>query len=239
MKRRPGGVRPRRGGMVRPRPACAALPRRYAVGVPIRTWGNRYRTVPLARMWNENSKKETDSSSYRGRVCLTYSHSSISRVAETAMTARRHDKPMLSLHRIGRVREGFAVAIALLSLLLASDTADASCGSHATLRSPSENVVQAVRPLTDFGLLPSDDEFGKPRPCSGPTCSNRPWIPDSPVAPAVPSVHPPKDGASSASTYILVAEPVSARLAESLSPPHPFQRPSSIFRPPRLPRHSR
>ena len=153
------------------------------------------------------------------------------------MTAHRDDNPMPPLHHIWRVRVVFVVALSLLStVLLAPGTTQASCGSYVTLGSPGKNATQPEVPQTGFGQMPLGDHSGKHRPCSGPTCSNRPLIP--PV-PAVPSVRPPGDEASGIAVVTLAAETSSAPLVESLSPQHPLEHPRSIFHPPRLPRHSR
>jgi len=153
------------------------------------------------------------------------------------MTAHRDDNPMPPLHHIWRVRVAFVVALSLLSaVLLAPGTTHASCGSYVTLRSPGKNATQPAVPQTGFGQMPLADHSGKPRPCSGPTCSNRPLIPP---LPAVPSAPPPEDGASGIAAFTLAAETSSAPLAESPSPQHPLQHPRSVFRPPRPPRHSR
>src|ERR1700722_7969699 len=105
------------------------------------------------------------------------------------MTAHRDDNPMPPLHHIWRGRVGFVVALSLLiAVLVAPGTTQASCGSHVTLRSPGKNATQPAVPQTGFGQMPLADHSGEPRPCSGPTCSNRPLIPP---LPAVPSVRPP------------------------------------------------
>ena len=153
------------------------------------------------------------------------------------MTARRDDNLMPPLHHIWRVRVVFVIALSLPSaILLAPGTTQASCGSYVTVRSPGKNADQLAVPQTGFGQMPLADHSGKPRPCSGPACSNRPSVPP---LPAVPSVHPPADEASGIVAFTLAAETSSAPLAESLSPQHPLQHPRSIFHPPRLPRHSR
>jgi hypothetical protein len=176
------------------------------------------------------------------------------------MTAHGDDAPMPPLHHIWRVRVVFVVALSLSAVLLGPGTTQASCGSYVTLRSPGKNaprpaVTQTdfgqvppadldLRPKppndfwvtqTDFGQMPPADHSGKPWPCSGPTCSSQPLIP--PLT-AVPSVRSPGDEASGIAAFTLAAETSSAPFAESLSPLHPLQHPRSIFRPPRLPRHS-
>ena len=152
------------------------------------------------------------------------------------MTARRDDNPMPPLRRSWRARADIVVALSLLSaVLLAPGTTQASCGDYLTLRSPGRNATQPAVPQTSFGQMPLADHSGKPRPCSGPTCSNRPLIP--PLT-AVPSARPPGDDASGIAAFTLAAETSSAPVAESLSPQGPLQHPRSIFRPPRLPRHS-
>src|SRR6516225_2205206 len=106
------------------------------------------------------------------------------------MTARRDDNPMPPLHHIWRVRVVFVVALSLPSaVLLAPGTTQASCGSYVMIGSPGKNATQLAVPETDFGQMPRADHSGKPRPCSGPTCSNRPMIPP---LPDVPSVRPPR-----------------------------------------------
>src|SRR5436305_15099256 len=98
------------------------------------------------------------------------------------MTAPRDDKPLPPLPPIWRVRVVFVVALSLLSaVLLAPGTTQASCGSYVTLRSPGKNATQPAVPHTGFGQMPQADYSGKPRPCSGPTCSNRPLIPPLPA----------------------------------------------------------
>jgi hypothetical protein len=153
------------------------------------------------------------------------------------MTARRDDNPMPPPRSIGRRRVVFVVALSLLSAaLLAPGTAQASCGSYVTVRSPGMNATQPAVPQTEFGQLPPVDHSGKPRPCSGPNCSGRPSIP--PLS-AVPPVRAPGDQAGGLTAFTLAAETSSAPLAETLSPPHPLRHPRSIFHPPRLARPSR
>src|SRR4051794_31421208 len=153
------------------------------------------------------------------------------------MTAHRDDNPMPPFHHIWRVRVVFVVALSLLSaVLLAPGTTQASCGSYVTLRSPGKNATQPTVPQTGFGQMPPADHSGKPRPCSGPTCSSQPLIP--PLT-AVPSVRSQGDEASGILAFTPAAETSSAPLAASLSPLHPLEHPRSIFHPPRLPRHSR
>jgi hypothetical protein len=153
------------------------------------------------------------------------------------MIAHRDDNPMPPLHHIGRVRVVFVVALSLLSaVLLAPGTTQASCGSYVILRSPGKNATQPAVPQTGFGQMPVADHSEQPRPCSGPACSNRPFIPP---LPDVPSVHPPRDEASGIAAFTLAAETSSAPLAESLSLQYPLQHPLSIFHPPRLPHHSK
>ncbi len=181
------------------------------------------------------SKKSTDSPCIRELLPLIFSLSDISSTARTAMTAHRDDNPMLTRHRNRRLRGAFVVALLLLgAVLLTPGTLQASCGSHVTFGSPSKYASQPAAPQTGFGELPPAAPSGKPRPCSGPGCSNRPLIP--PV-PAVPPVGPPGDEASGIAAFTLIAETSSAPLAESLSPLHPLQHPRSVFHPPRLPRH--
>jgi len=153
------------------------------------------------------------------------------------MAAHRDDNPMAPLRHIWRVRVVFVVALSLPSaLLLAPGTTLASCGSYVPQGSPGKNATQPAVPQTGFGQMALADHSERPRPCSGPTCSNRPLIPP---LPDVPSVRPPRDEASGIAAFTLAAETSSAPLAESLSPQHPLQHPRSIFHPPRLPRHSR
>src|SRR4051794_9441705 len=116
------------------------------------------------------------------------------------MTAHRDDNPVPPLRHIWRGRVVFVVALSLLSaVLLATGTAQASCGSHVRLRSPDKNAV----PQTGFGQMPRADHSGEPRPCSGPTCSSRSLIPP---LPAVPPVNPPGDEASGIAVFVLAAE---------------------------------
>lgn len=153
------------------------------------------------------------------------------------MTAHRDDNPVPPFRHTWRARVVFVVALSLLSaVLLAPGTTHASCGSYVTPHSPGKNATQLGLPQTGFGHLPPADHSGRPRPCSGPTCSNRPLIP--PV-PAVPSARPPGDEACGIAAFTLAAETSSAPPAESLSPQHPLQHPRSIFHPPRLPRRPR
>lgn len=185
---------------------------------------------------NKCRKKSADSSCYRECLCLALFHSAILGTAQTVMTPRRDDNSMPPLPPIWRVRVDFVVALSLLSaVLLAPGTAQASCGSYVTFHSPSKNATQPVVPQTDFGQMPLADHSGKPRPCSGPTCSNRPV----PPMPPVPSVRPAGDEASGIAAFTLAAETSFAPLAESLSPQHPLQIPRSIFHPPRLLHRSR
>ena len=152
------------------------------------------------------------------------------------MTARRDDNPMPPLHHIGRVRVVFVVALSLLSaVLLAPGTTQASCGSYVTLRTPGKNADQPAVPQTGFGQMLTDHSE-KPRPCSGPACSNRPLIPP---LPDVPSVRPAGEEACGIAAFTFASETSSSPLAESRSPQHPLQHPPTIFHPPRLPRHSR
>jgi hypothetical protein len=142
-----------------------------------------------------------------------------------------------TLHHIWRVRVAFVATLSLLSaFLLAPGTALASCGSYVTPHSSGKNAAQPLVPQAGFGQAPLADHSGKPWPCSSTTCSNRPLVPP---LPAVPSARPPQDEASGIAAFTLAAETSSAPLAESLPPQHPLQHPRSIFRPPRLPRHSR
>jgi hypothetical protein len=153
------------------------------------------------------------------------------------MTAHRDDNPMPPAHHIGRVRVVFVVALSLLSaVLLAPGTTRASCGDYLTPPSPGKNATQPAVSQSGFGQMPLADHSGKPRPCSGPTCSNRPLIPP---LPDVPSVRARGDEASGIAAFTLAAETSSAPLAESLSPQQPLHNPRSIFHPPRLSRHSR
>lgn len=152
------------------------------------------------------------------------------------MTALGDDNLMPPLPHIRRVRGVFVVALLLLSaIMLAPGTTQASCGNYVTVRSPGQNATQPAGPQIGFGQMPPADHSGKPQPCSGPNCSNRPLIP--PLT-AVPSVRPAGDEASGIVAFTLAAETSSAPLAVSLSPQHPLQHPRSIFHPPRLPRHS-
>ena len=152
------------------------------------------------------------------------------------MTAGRDDNPVPPPHHVWRGRGVFVVALSLLSAaLLAPGTAQASCGSYVTVRSPGKDATQPAVPQTDFGQMPPADHSGKPRPCSGPNCSGRPSIP--PLT-AVPPVRTPGDQAGGIVAFTLAAETSSAPLAETLSPPHPLRHPRSIFHPPRPTRHS-
>src|SRR5262245_59617618 len=120
------------------------------------------------------------------------------------MTAQRDDNPTPPLYCIWRVRVVFVVAVSLLSaVLLTPGTTHASCGSYVTLRSPGKNATQPAVPQTGFGQMPPADHSGKPRPCSGPTCSNPPLIPP---LPAVPSARPPEHKASGITVFALAAE---------------------------------
>lgn len=127
------------------------------------------------------------------------------------MTAHR-DNPMPPPRQTWRGRCAFVVAL-LCAAWLAPGAAHASCGSH-------------VR----FGDHPLADHPEKPRPCSGPTCSDRPLIPLPPVAPSAPA---PASEASGSAVLTLAAEATSAPLAEPLPPLHSLQHPRTIFRPPR------
>ena len=147
------------------------------------------------------------------------------------MTAHRDGNPMAPVHHIWRVRVVFVLALSLPSaVFLAPGTTRASCGDYLTLRSPGTNATQPAVPQTGFGQMPLADHSGKPRPCSGPTCSNRPLLP--PVS-AVPSVRPPGDEASGIAAFTFAADTSSAPLAESLLPQYSLQHPRSIFHPPR------
>ena len=153
------------------------------------------------------------------------------------MTAHRDDNPVPPPHHVWRGRVVFVVALSLLSAVwLAPGTTQASCGSHVTLPTSGKNATQPATPQTGFGQMPLTDYSGKSRPCSGPTCSNRPLTP--PLS-DVPPVRPLEDEASGIAAFTPSAETSSAPLAESLSPQHPLQHPRTIFHPPRLPRHSR
>jgi len=153
------------------------------------------------------------------------------------MAARRDDNPMPPLRHVWRGRVVFVVAVSLLgAVLLAPGTAQASCGSYVTVRSPGQNAAQPVAPQTSLGQMPpADHSGGKPRPCSGPNCSDRPSIP--PLT-AVPPVRSSGDQVGGITAFTLAADASSAPLAETLSPPHPRRHPRSIFHPPRLPCHS-
>lgn len=142
------------------------------------------------------------------------------------MTALRGHNPMPALLHIWRGRVVFAVALSMMSVgVLAPGTAQASCGSY---------VISGKQP--GVGQVPLADHSGQPRPCSGPNCSNRPFIP--PLT-AVPSVRMPGNEASGIAAFAILAETSSAPLAESRSPQHPLPHPRAIFHPPRLPSHSR
>lgn len=152
------------------------------------------------------------------------------------MTTHHDDNPM-PLRPIWRVRLVFVAALALLSVFLLTPGATrASCGGYVMVHSSGKDATQPAVVQTGFGLMPRADHSGKPRPCSGPTCSRRPL---TPPLPAVPSVRPLENEASGVAAFTLAAENSSAPLAESLSPQPPLQHPLSIFHPPRLSPHSR
>ncbi|SRR5579883_191584 len=158
-------------------------------------------------------------------------------MARTGMTAHREDNLMPPLRHNRRARVVFVVALSLLStVLVAPGTTQAACGDNVKVLSPSKDATDSAFPQTDFGQMPLTDHSEKHRPCSGPTCSNRPVIPPLPV---VPSVRPLGNDASGIAAFTLAADTSSAPLAERIPPQHPLPHPRSIFHPPRLSRYSR
>jgi len=148
------------------------------------------------------------------------------------MTAHRDANPMLPLARIWRVRVVFVVALSLLgAVLLAPGTTWASCGSYVTIGSSGKNAGHAAVVQTGLEQMPPANHSEKPRPCSGPHCSDRPSIPP---LPAVPTVHPPGNEAWGLAAFTLVVETSSAPFAESLSSHQPLQPLHTIFHPPRF-----
>jgi hypothetical protein len=164
------------------------------------------------------------------------------------MTVDRDDTAMPPLRPVGRVCVLFAVALSVSSaVLLAPGTTQASCGSYVTVHSPGtiapepvpqsgfgNRVTQPPLSQTGFGQVPPSDHSGKPRPCSGPSCSNQPSIPPPPV---VTSVRALGDEASGIAVFTLAVEASSAPVTEGLSRQPPLQHPLAIFHPPRSPRH--
>src|SRR5262245_47694312 len=116
------------------------------------------------------------------------------------MTARRDDNPV-PLRHAWRGRVVFVIALSLLSAVsLAIGTGHASCGSYVTLRSPGKNAARPAVPQSGFGQMLLADHSDTRRPCSGPTCSDRPLIPP---LPAVPPARPPADEASGITAFTL------------------------------------
>jgi hypothetical protein len=151
------------------------------------------------------------------------------------MAAHRDDNQIPLLHHFRWVRLVFVVALSLLGILLPfTGTTQASCGSYVTHHS-GKNTSQAAVAHTGSGQMPLTNHSDEPRPCSGPNCSNRPFLPP---LPSVPSVRLLGDEASVTTSFTFGAEITFAPLAEGLLPQHPFQHSRSIFHPPRLPFNS-